>query len=129
MSTITFARATAEDIAAFSDMANKPSILAWIARLDDEPVALGGFALAQWRWIGFIDITPKGRRLLAKNAFVRAALVRGAMHALREAKARGIKYIYADADMSQKRAVELLLKLGFEPDARSARLYRWSSKS
>ena len=124
--------ATREDIEAFArstDTPLTPTAKAWVGEFDGKVVALGGFARgADGRWIGFIDVTPEGRAMLEKNMYVRAHFFRVAVEALREARAANIRYVYAKADMDQKRADELLLKLGFHPDPRSGYLYRWSAR-
>lgn len=125
--------ATREDIQAFAkatDTPVTPTVKAWVGEIDGKMVALGGFGRGEdGRWIGFVDILPWGRDLLEKNLYVRAAFVRATVEALREAKQEGhIRFVYAKADMEQKRADELLLKIGFVEDPRSGYLYRWSSR-
>lgn len=120
--------ATRDDIAAFALPAGviTPTVKGWVGEVDGKAVALGGFALVKGRWIGFMDVTEEGRGLLAKNMYVRAALLRTAVTALREARKVGIRFIYAEADMRFPRADELLEKIGFHIDPRSEYLYRWT---
>lgn len=124
--------ATRQDIEAFAratDTPVTPTAKAWVGEVDGKVVALGGFARgADGRWIGFVDITKEGRELLEKNMYVRAALIRAAVEGLREARKAGFRFVYAKADMDQKRADELLMKLGFGPDPRTGYLFRWSSR-
>ena len=123
--------ATREDIEAFAretDTEVWPTAKAWVGELDGEIVALGGFALVQGRWIGFVDVTEAGRKLLESNMYVRASFVRAAVEGLREAKRMGVAFVYARADTKHKRAEELLQKLGFQIDPRSGKDFRWSPK-
>lgn len=88
-------------------------------------IALGGLALIKGRWVGFLDVTEAGREYLQKSLMVKAALIRVIVEGLREARAVGIRYIYAEADMQFTGARELLERMGFHLDPRSACLYRW----
>jgi GNAT superfamily N-acetyltransferase len=128
MSKVTVREAIKNDIVGFSTPAGvaAPTLRGWVGEIDGKPVALGGFALAMGRWIGFVDVTEEGRDLLKKNMYVRAAFVGTAVKALREARRMGVRYIYADADMRFPRADELLEKLGFHVDPRTESLYRWT---
>ena len=118
--------ATREDILAFSAVVKWPTAKAWVGEIDGEVVSLGGFALIRGRWIGFLDVTEKGREYLGKNLGVKVALIRVMSDALREARRMGIKYIYAEADTQFPKAAELLLRMGFHLDPRSKQLYRWT---
>jgi hypothetical protein len=110
--------ATAEDIAAFSDMANKPSIRAWAAELDGRIVGLGGVVLSRGRWLGFADLTPEARPY-------KMTIARAAIRFLADAKARGVKFIYVEADLSEPTSLRWLESLGFHLDPRTQYLYRW----
>lgn len=128
MSKVTVREANKDDILAFALPANvaAPTLRGWVGEVDGKRVALGGFALARGRWIGFVDVTEEGRGLLKNNMYVRAAFVGTAIKGLREARKMGIRYLYADADMRFPRADELLEKLGFHIDPRTNVLYRWT---
>lgn len=99
---------------------------AWVAELDGERLAIGGVWFLSGRWVLFVDITKRGRDLLKRNMYVRAAFVKGAVMVLREAKRVGIRFIYARADLKYPRSDELLQKLGFA-FVRAPDLYRWSA--
>jgi RimJ/RimL family protein N-acetyltransferase len=118
--------ATREDILAFSSVVKWPTAKAWIGEVDGEVVALGGFACIKGRWIGFIDVTEKGREYLTKSLGVRAAMIRAMMEGMREAKRMGIRYVYAEADTQFPKARELIERMGFHVDPRSPALHRWT---
>ncbi len=126
LSVVTVRPATREDIATFAKDMEAPTLRGWVGEVDGKSMALGGFACAKGRWIGFLDVTEEGRGLLKKNMYVRAALIRAAVTALREARKQGIRFLYAKADMNYPRADEMLEKLGFHIDPRSQTLYRWT---
>lgn len=113
-------RAEREDIARFSDLANKPTVKAWVGEVDGGVVAMAGFALFKGRWIAFCDIADRSR--IGKIAMVRAA-----KRAFEEARKDGIKYVYAELDTNEPTAMRWLTSLGFEPDPRTGYLYRWSA--
>lgn len=114
-------RATAEDIAAFSSLKGKPTMLAWVGDDNGRLVVLGGLAFSQGRWFGFCDLTDEARR----HKF---AVARTAKRVLREAQTRGIRFVYAERDQHEPRALAWLTSLGFTLDPRSQRLYRWSAE-
>lgn len=126
MSKVVIREATKEDIIAFARDSMAPTLRGWVGEVDGEVIALGGFALALGRWVGFLDVTEEGRSLLKKNMYVRAAMIRAAVTALREARKMGIRYLYARADMNYPRADEMLEKLGFHIDPRTDELHRWT---
>ncbi|MFW6028603.1 MAG: hypothetical protein ACOC9Q_03680 [bacterium] len=109
--------ATREDIEAFSEEAGKPTIRAWVGDLDGEIVAIGGFARIRGRWFGFCDLTDDARPY-------KMTLMRAAHRAMKAAREQGIRFIYADADRSEPRAMHWLHSLGFEPLANSS-IHRW----
>lgn len=113
--------ATAEDIARFSDMANKPSIRAWVAEQDGRLLGMGGIALAKGRWFGFVDVTDE---MLAHKI----TLARAAIRFLDEVKRSGVRFIYAEVSPHEPGAGRWLESLGFEFDVRSQHFYRWSAK-
>ena len=116
--------ASKADIERFAEMTDTPlwpTAKAWVGELDGEIVALGGFALVQGRWIGFVDVTKRGRKLLEDNMYVRAQFMRAMIMGLREMKTAGARFVYVEADTDQRQAEEVIRKLGFEPDPRSPR--------
>ena len=115
---LTIRPATAEDIAAFSDMPNKPSIRAMAGELDGRIVGLGGLVFHQGRWLGFVDLLPEARPH-------KIAIARAAIRFLEEARRDGIKFIYVEADLNEPTALRWLTSLGFHLDPRSNFLYRW----
>jgi hypothetical protein len=117
--------ATREDIVAFSAVVKWPTAKAWIAEIDGEVVALGGFAIMRGRYIGFLDVTENGREYLEKSLMVKAAMIRAMMGGMREAKRMGVRYVYAQADTQFPKARELLERMGFHVDPRSPELHRW----
>lgn len=126
MSKVTSREANREDIAKFAKGNAAPTLRGWIGEIDGKPVALGGLALAHGRWIFFLDVTEEGRDFLKKNMYVRVAMLRAAVMIMREARAQGIRFVYAKADMAYPRSDELLEKLGFHLDPRTQELYRWT---
>jgi len=112
--------ATREDIEAFSDMQNKPTVKAWVGEVDGRVVALGGFALQAGRWVAFCDLTEEAR-------LHKMTLMRTGKRVMDEAKKMGIRYIYAEASPQEVGAVRWLESLGFKLDPRSVYLYRWES--
>jgi hypothetical protein len=117
--------ATREDIVAFSAVVKWPTAKAWIAEIDSEVVALGGFALLKGRWVGFLDVTENGREYLENSLMVKVAMIRAMMEGMREAKRMGVRYVYAQADTQFPKARELLERMGFHVDPRSPELHRW----
>jgi len=113
-------KATAEDIATFSSLTNKPTILAWVGEENGELLGIAGFALSNGRWFGFCDATARARKH-------KIAIGRAAKRAMEEMKSMGIKYIYADLDRNEPGAERWLRSLGFTIDPRSLSLYRWSA--
>jgi hypothetical protein len=110
--------ATREDIEAFSDMPDKPTLRAWAGEIDGRIVALGGFAFSGGRWFAFCDLTEEAR----KHKFT---IARTAHMVLSEARKQGIKFIYAEADPEEPGAVRWMASLGFTIDPRTVYLYRW----
>lgn len=117
-SSIIIRPATAEDIAAFSDLENKPSVRAWVAEQDGRLIGLGGVALIAGRWIAFCDLTDDIRPH-------KVAIARTAIRFLRECQQAGIRYIYAEAAPHEPTAIRWMSSLGFELDPRTLYLYRW----
>lgn len=111
-------RATREDIDAFSDLKNKPTIRAYVGEIDGVVVAIGGLALSGGRWFGFCDLTEKARGH-------KMTIARMGKRIMDEAREMGIRYVYANVDMSEPNAERWLTRLGFMPDPRTLVLYRW----
>ena len=111
---------TKDDIETFSDMADKPTIRAWVGELDGRIIGIGGFAFSHGRWIAFCDLTDEAKKH-------KMAIMRAGKMALNEARKQGIKFIYAEADLKQTGSIRWLKSLGFELDPRTAYLYRWRS--
>lgn len=110
-------KATKQDIDAFTDLP-KPTMLAWVGEIDGRPVALGGLALVDGVWIAFCDLEEEARPFTI-------TIARASIRIFEEAKRMGIKYIYAEAEESEPTALRWLSYLGFKPDSRNPRFYRW----
>jgi len=114
--------ATREDIDAFSDMANKPTIRALVAEMDGRVVAIAGAALAKGRWYAFADLPEEIRPY-------KMTIMRNAKRFIEDLRRQGVRFLYAQPDLNEPKAVAWLSSLGFEPDPRSGgMLYRWSAK-
>ena len=120
MRKITIRPASREDIAAFSDEENKPTIKAFCAELDGKIIGLGGVALEKGRFIAFADLPDEIRPY-------KMTIMRWAKRFFEQARKDGIRFIYADANPNEPKSVAWLKSLGFERDHRSKRLYRWKS--
>ena len=112
--------ATREDIEAFSPMRDKPTIRALCIEVDGQIVVLGGLAFSKSRWIMFCDVTNQGRKY-------KVALVKAAKRMIEEARAMGIRYVYAADDPNETNSVRWMTSLGFKVDQRCPSLYRWSA--
>jgi hypothetical protein len=93
-------------------------MLAWAGELDGEIVALGGLAFSKGRWFAFCDLKPEARQF-------KMTIMRVAKRVLEDARERNIRFIYAEADPDEPKAVRWMQSLGFKPDERSGILYRW----
>ena len=121
--------ATREDLEAFSDMANKPTVVAWLAELDEisaegtgvrSIIAVWGLSYRDGRWVAFFDITPEARKY-------RVTRVKMGIRLFEEAKNRGIRFIYVRPDPDEPMAIKWLTSLGFKPDHRDDSFLRWSA--
>jgi hypothetical protein len=112
--------ASADDIAAFSDMPGKPTIRAMALVVDDRVLGLGGIAFSQSRWIGFVDLKDEARQY-------KTAIARAAIRFLAQLRRDGVRYIYVQRDEAEPRAGIWLASLGFEIDPRSQQLLRWEA--
>lgn len=110
--------ATAEDIAAFSDMTNKPTMRAWVGEIDGRVVAIGGIAISQGRWVGFCDLRKEARAY-------KMTIARTGWRIMDEARRQGIRFVYAGVDPNEPGAVAWLTRLGFERNPLNPSLYRW----
>lgn len=117
---ITIRPAVAEDMEHFKSFTNKPTMLAWVGEENDEIVGIGGVARVKGRWIAFCDFTEKARKHKTK-------IVRTARMVMNEVAMRGIRYVYAEADLSEPCAVKWMKSLGFTLDPRTQYLYRWKN--
>lgn len=120
MSKVIVRPATREDIAAFSDMENKPSARAWVGELDGKVIALSGLALIGGRWFLFLDLTEEARKH-------KVTMMRAAKMIMAEAQKQGIRVIYAERDEDEPKSEAWLRSLGFEIDPRSQHYYRWAA--
>jgi len=111
-------RATADDIASYSELKRNPSARAWVMERDDRIIAMGGVALINRRWFAFFDYDEEA--LEHKMMIMRAAI-----RFLREQRDLGIRFIYADIDRSKPTAERWMQSLGFELDPVSQYLFRW----
>ena len=111
--------ATRADIEAFSDMPNKPTILAWAGEVDGEIIALGGIAFSNGRWFGFCDLKDEARKY-------KMTIMRTTKGVFEEARRQGIRYVYAEADSNEPKAERWLASLGFELNPKTS-VYRWSA--
>lgn len=114
-------RATREDIEAFSSMQDKPTVNAWCMEKNGEIIGLAGLALIKGRWHAFCDLTPEAR-------IHKISVLRTAKAIFEEARQQGIRFVYADADPHEPRAVAWMFSLGFIKDPRTQYLYRWSAR-
>jgi N-acetylglutamate synthase-like GNAT family acetyltransferase len=114
-------RASREDIEAFSQLQDKPTVKAWCMEKDGKIVGLAGLALIRGRWHAFCDLEPDAR-------VHKISIVRTAKKIFAEARKQGIRFVYADADPKEPRAVAWMTSLGFIKDPRTQYLYRWSGK-
>lgn len=113
-------RATREDIVAFSNITNIPTVRAHVGDLDGKIIAIGGIMRVEGRWFAFCDLTDEARQY-------KMTLMRTARRMLAEARARGVRFIYAERDENEPTSAAWLRSLGFEIDPRSEYLYRWKA--
>lgn len=114
--------ATRADIEAFSDLPDKPTIRALVAEMDGRIIAIAGAARAQGRWYAFADLPEEVRPY-------KMTIMRNARRFVDELRRQGVRFLYAQPDPNEPKAIAWLTSLGFEPDPRSGGiLYRWSAK-
>lgn len=114
---ITIRPATKEDMEQFKAYSEKPTMLAWVGEEDGEIIGIGGVARSKGYWIAFCDFTEKARKHKTK-------IVRTARMVMDEIAKRGIRYVYAEADHSEPRAVKWMESMGFTLDPRTQYFYR-----
>ena len=113
-------RATREDIEVFAPDGPRPTTRAYVADLDGDIIGIFGLMFSQGRWLAFCDLKDEARPF-------KKTIVKTAKMIFREAEELGIKYIYAEANPSEKMAVRWLISLGFDIDPRGKHLYRWTN--
>ena len=111
-------KATIEDIEAYSELSTRPSIKAVVLEVDGKVIGIGGLCLSKGRWYAFVDLDDEAR-------VYKTTIARTAIRFLRQARADGIKFIYAGRDHEEPRSGVWLESLGFEIDPRTQILYRW----
>lgn len=107
--------ATAEDITLFSDAG--PTFRAWVGEVDGKVVGVSGLVRIKGRWFIFCDLKDEAKKF-------KITIARNAHRVMDEARKMGIRFIYAQVDKNEPRAIAWIATLGFEPDPRS-NLYRW----
>lgn len=122
---VTVREATRKDIATFAGGLKAPTLRGWVGEIDGKAMALGGLAFSGGRWIAFLDVTDEGRNLLKSSLHVRKALIRTARMVMEDARDRGVRFAFAEAEMKYALADKMLERLGFKPDPRAPELYRW----
>lgn len=120
MPSVLVRQATADDIAAFSDMPGKPTIRAMALVIDGQVAGLGGVAFMQSRWIGFVDLKDEARQY-------KTTIARAAIRFLAQLRRDGVRYVYVQRDEDEPRAGIWLASLGFEIDPRTQQLLRWKA--
>lgn len=108
------------DISSFSLLNDVPTVKAWCAEIDGTIIGMGGLAFSGGRWFAFINLTEEARPY-------KMTIMRMAKRTMAEAQHMGIRFVYADADIREPRAVTWLKSLGFELDPRSNHLFRWKN--
>lgn len=111
--------ASPEDIAHFArGDGSWPTMRAWVAKEDGEPIALFGFSRnTDGRWAAFFDITDKAR-------WHKKLIVKSGRMLMDEARKMGLRYVYARPDPEELLAERWLQSLGFE---RVGTLMRWTN--
>jgi N-acetylglutamate synthase-like GNAT family acetyltransferase len=113
--------ATSDDLAK-TTLPVRPTLKALVGEVDGEIIGLAGLARIAGRYYAFCDVTST----TAKPHRYRIA--RAAQRFLLEARAAGIRFIYAAANPAEPGATRWLTSLGFTPDPLHPDLYRWSSR-
>jgi hypothetical protein len=125
MTQVTVRPAHKEDITTFAGELKAPTLRGWVGEVDGKVMALGGLAIVGGRHIAFLDVTDEGRNLLKSSLHVRKALIRTARMVMEDARNRGVRFAFAEAEMKYQLADKMLEHLGFKPDPRAPDLYRW----
>lgn len=119
--TPTVRRATQEDLIAFYGQEQGASVTtkAWAGLLGDEVVSIGGFHFSGGLITAFLDIRSGEARRYKLTIFKTAQTV------MRDAKAQGYRFVYADMDTDEPRAEKLLMILGFSRMAPDQTIFMW----
>ena len=109
-----------EDIQSFAPGKLAPTVRALCMEEDGKVIAIAGVWFAGGRWRAFADLPGPARKYKIR-------IIRAAKNFFEELRRDGIKIIYAETDANEPRSLAWLRSLGFELDARSRILYRWSA--
>lgn len=115
---------TAEDAPAICQLlglTQTVTMKAILGEMDGKLVGAGGLFLVRGRWFAFCDLEQEVRPY-------KMTIMRTALRIIDDAKQSGVRFIYALVSQTEPGAIAWLTRLGFEPDHRSDRLYRWSAK-
>jgi RimJ/RimL family protein N-acetyltransferase len=120
---VVIARATEEDALDYyakflTIKESMPSMIAWCGKVDGKIIGFGGYYKESGRWIAFCNLDKEALRY--KIELHRAAIV-----AMKSAKAKGIRYLYAELDSENEGASRWLQRLGFHLDPRTLYYFRW----
>jgi len=110
--------ATADDLARFRPGETWPTVKATVGEVDGAPVAIGGLAFVGGRVIAFLEMDDGARPY-------KLSLFREMTRIMNEAKASGLRLIYATPDPNEPTAEALLTRLGFSRDHKGA--WRWQA--
>lgn len=117
---VTVRSASLDDVRAYKlDIDQLPTLKAMIAEVDGKPIALFGLSRINGRWLAFCDLKEEARAY-------KLTIVRWGKRMMDDARAVGIRFVYADVDRSEPTSDRWLESMGFEPDPRGGpNLYRW----
>lgn len=110
-----------------TDIANatlplRPTMKALVAEVDGRILGFAGLGVIKGRYYAFCDLTSEQAKPY------RTRIARTAQRFFSEARAQGIRFIYAATDQNEPGAARWLTSLGFRPDPLHPDLYRWSSR-
>jgi hypothetical protein len=111
-------KATREDIQAFSNVTDFPTVKGVVGELNGKIIGFGGLARHRGRWYAFCDLIPEARKF-------KITIARAAIRVFEEARRDGVKFVYAEMDQNEPTAPAWLARLGFHLDPRSSYLFRW----
>lgn len=112
--------ATREDVLRFFKGWGALTVQAVVGVVRGHVVGIGGLAHIEGQLWAFSAFAPSARRY-------KISIVRAAAKVIADAKARGVKYIYAQADPKEPGAVRWMSSLGFRPTHQPG-IYRWEWK-